>query len=319
MPEGREAASWPRRWGGGLLKAALTLAVTALILRVAGVGIVESARSVDFSALSLEPAFLVLSVALLLPAFVLQAWLWSGIVRDLGDRRPRLAVATGIVLVANLGRYVPFKLAQIAGLAMLARRAGLSAARAGTAAVTGQVVHLLAAVVVGGWAAYGSPDFPKGRALVVAAALLVALACAVGFGWIESLLEWALRRSGRSGAEISRPTRRRLLQWLGGYLIGWAVYGAAFYCLIRGAGFDAPPVVAAASFAGAYLVGYIAVFAPAGIGVREAALVSVLDPVLGLEASLAVALLQRVWITAAELVGAACGALVIRKPDPQEP
>lgn len=70
------------------------------------------------------------------------------------------------------------------------------------------------------------------------------------------------------------------------------------------------------AFAAAYFAGYLAVFAPAGLGVRESSLVGLLTPILGAEASLILSALQRVWITATELVAASAGAFVLRKPAP---
>ena len=75
-------------------------------------------------------------------------------------------------------------------------------------------------------------------------------------------------------------------------------------------------VVATTSFAAAYFAGYIALFAPAGIGVRESGLAGLLAPVVGAEAGIVLAALQRIWITGVELVGAAVGVLVLRRPPP---
>ena len=315
MPNKPPRRTGPRRWGAGLAKAALTVAVTWLILRGAGFRLAE-VRAIDLSVFEPDIPFLALSAVVLLAAFTAQAWLWSRILEDFGESRVPLPAATGMILVANLGRYIPGKIFQLAGLAALARRAGLSAARAGAAAVTGQVLHLLGAAVIGGWVAYGSPDFPKGVGLVTGSAILLALAGFLYFGGAGALLDWALRRSGHTG-ELPRSSRLRLLLWLGGYLLSWLIYGLAFFCLSLGAGLEVPLATATTAFAGAYLIGYIVLIAPAGIGVRESSLVFFLTPVLGPDASLVLAALQRVWITTAELAGAAAGAILIRKPSPK--
>lgn len=59
------------------------------------------------------------------------------------------------------------------------------------------------------------------------------------------------------------------------------------------------------AFAAAYVVGYLAVFAPAGAGIREGFLVLLLQPSMSAEAALVVALAARVWTTTVELVPAA--------------
>ena len=132
------------------------------------------------------------------------------------------------------------------------------------------------------------------------------------------LLRWVLRRSGHTG-DLPDPSGRGLLRLLPGYMLNWLVHGAAFACLSRGLGLDIGFGVATTAFAAAYFAGYVAVFAPAGIGIRESSLAGLLTPVLGLQASLVLAALQRVWITAAELLGAAAGALVLRRPGTDAP
>ncbi len=42
-----------------------------------------------------------------------------------------------------------------------------------------------------------------------------------------------------------------------------------------------PPLEALAAYPAAYVLGYVAIFAPAGIGIREGFLIAFLDPILG--------------------------------------
>ena len=301
-----------KRWGVRLGKALLTVVVTWLILRGAGFSLAE-AGDLDMSIVDPDLAFLATSVAVLLAAFVLQAWLWSRILAAFGEPGVPLHVAASLVMVANLGRYIPGKIFQLAGLAVLARRAGLSAVRAGAAAVAAQVVNLLAAAVLGAWVAYESPALPSGAALATGVTVLLGLSGFFCFGGAGALLGWALRRSGHEG-NLPTPGAPAFLAWLAGYLLSWVVYGLAFYCLAMGLGLGVPLPVAATAFASAYLVGYVLLFAPAGIGVRESVLAALLAPWAGPGGSLVLAGLQRVWITAVELAAAALGAVVLRKP-----
>ena len=317
MAPPREGSVAPRetrlkRWGVTLGKALLTVVVTWLILRGAGFRLSE-AGNLDMSIVDPDLAFLVASAAVLLAAFVLQAWLWSRILAAFGEPGVPLHVAASLVMVANLGRYIPGKIFHLAGLAVLARRAGLSGVRAGAAAVAAQVVNLLAAAVLGAWVAYESQAGPSGAALAAGLIVLLGLAGFLCFGGAGALLGWALRRSGHE-VDLPTPGAATLLVWLAGYLLSWLVYGLAFYCLGLGLGLEVPLPAAATAFAGAYLVGYLFLFAPAGIGVREGVLAALLTPWAGHGGSLVLAGLQRVWITAVELAGAALGAVVLRKP-----
>ena len=90
--------------------------------------------------------------------------------------------------------------------------------------------------------------------------------------------------------------------WVG-YLLNWIAYGFAFVLFVRGLGFSVGWLELMSSFAAAYLLGYIAIFAPAGLGVREGFLVAFLEPELA-GAAVGVAVLTRVWMTVVELLPA---------------
>ena len=102
--------------------------------------------------------------------------------------------------------------------------------------------------------------------------------------------------------------------------IQWLLYGMAFRLLAIGLLGD---TAAAGSwgfyitaFTESYLAGVIAVFAPAGLLVREAALISILTPVLGGADAVILAVAARIWHTALELLA---GALVLTIPVPPAP
>jgi len=310
--EGR-AGSGPgdaRRWGAAAVKVALAIALTWLILRAAGFQLAEAGSGVNWTLLRLDVAVLLLSMTALLAAFALQARLWAWLLTHFGGPPVRLAVATAMILVANMGRYIPGKIFQLAGLALLAKREGVSGMQAGAAAITGQLLNLLAAALVGGWAAYAAGSIPEGFGLAAGVAVVLAVVLLVGVGGAGRILRWSLRRSGHE-AEVVLPGRGVLALCLAGYIVGWAAYGLAFFWLARGAGLDVPLATAVTAFSGAYFVGYISLV-PGGIGVREGGLYVLLVSVLGPQGSLVLAALQRVWITVGELLGAVGGAVLLK-------
>ena len=100
-----------------------------------------------------------------------------------------------------------------------------------------------------------------------------------------------------------------MLRYFGMYLLNWLLYCGAFVFFVQGLGFFALDGLTLVSvYAGAYLLGYAAFFAPAGIGVREGFLIAFLRPELGAGA-VGIAILTRLWMTVVELVPAAGLAL----------
>ena len=61
-------------------------------------------------------------------------------------------------------------------------------------------------------------------------------------------------------------------------------------------------VALARAFIASYLIGYLALVAPGGLGVREGAITFLLTPMVGPGPAAGLALLSRLWITATELM-----------------
>jgi hypothetical protein len=89
-------------------------------------------------------------------------------------------------------------------------------------------------------------------------------------------------------------------------LASWVPYGLQVWLLAVRLG--APPgravVLSIGGFAFAWSVGFVAVFVPAGVGVREVLLVAVLGTVLSTGDATAIALVSRLLMTAGDLCAA---------------
>jgi len=260
-----------------------------------------------------EPLGLLAASLLLFAGYAGSAVIWGRMVSDLGG--PRLPGWTSVQLfmVANLGRYVPGKVWQIAGLAALARRRGVPASTATAAAVLGQGLALVAATAVGLGALVGGPTRLASWAPWAAAA--------VGAGVVLGLLPPVFRRLAALWFRLARQEEPeglgslQALGWLALYGVNWVVYAVAFWMLVASLGVDAPLLPVASAFAAAYVLGYVMIFAPAGLGVREGFLVALLTPHLGPGPSGAAAVVARLWTTGVELVPAALFWVRIVKED----
>jgi hypothetical protein len=145
-----------------------------------------------------------------------------------------------------------------------------------------------------------------GAALV---ALLIAIHPKI-IGWMVAIAARVLRR---------RPfevtfTYPQLLRYLGLYVINWLLFGVALYVFIRSFyPLDVSSILfltGAFSFAG--MMGIVAVFAPAGLGVREGILALFLGQVMPVPVALVVSVASRVWLTIVELGSVGLVYLMIR-------
>ena len=299
----REAGSPLRRALARGAQLGLTVLVTWLILEQLGPGLSELATTEGLA----PPrwGWLTASCLVLAAGYAASGWIWGRMVRDLGGPRLSTGRAVRIYLVANLGRYVPGKLWQIAGLALLARRGGVPPAVATAAAVVGQAVGLAAATLIGLLAVLQSEggvgasvvwSVLGGSALVVAAVTIPALFRPFVRLWLRIV-------PGQSPDDVTVGTLEGL-RWLALYTLNWAGYALAFWLLVRGLSLQGDLFMVGPAFAAAYVFGYAALFAPAGLGVREASLIALLAPTLGPAGAALAATAGRVWTTAVEVIPA---------------
>jgi uncharacterized membrane protein YbhN (UPF0104 family) len=282
---------------------ALTVVVTWFILERLGPGIGAMAAS-EVANVTPRWAWIAAACLLLAAGYATSALIWGRMVRDLGGPRLAPADAVRIYLVANLGRYVPGKLWQIAGLALLARGKGVPPSVATAAAFVGQAVALAGAMLIALIALAQAPPPLAGLApfaLVGTAAVVLVVTIP---GIFRPLLRlWMRWVPGDAPAEVPIGALEGL-RWLALYTLNWGGYALAFWLLMRGLSLPGSPLVLGPAFAAAYVVGYLALFAPAGLGVREGAMVVLLSPIVGAGAAALAAVVARVWTTVVEVVPA---------------
>jgi uncharacterized membrane protein YbhN (UPF0104 family) len=221
--------------------------------------------------------------------------------------------AARIWTVSNLGRYVPGKLWQIGAMGMMAQRARVSAIAATGSAILNVVVNLVAGfavVALFGWPLLNLPALGGIRTGV-----LFIVACVTGLTLLPvalpPFLRWLTRLTGRDLAVGPLPPIAIFLSLIGN-LVAWLLYGVAFALFARGVlGSSQGPLTAyVAVYALSYLVGYLVLFAPAGVGFREAAMIALLPAAHLADPSQAtiLAVTSRLWLTALEI---APGALFL--------
>ncbi|MEM7417386.1 MAG: lysylphosphatidylglycerol synthase domain-containing protein [Gemmatimonadota bacterium] len=297
-------ASDLKRWLLLAAQLAATILVTWFVVDRAGVSL-DGLRDFDVAGWTLRPGLLLLSCALLAAGYLVTGALWGRITRDLGGGATPWFAAARLFMIANLGRYIPGKVWQIAGLAALATQRGIPGPKAAAAAIVGQGVAIVAASTIGAGRLWTYADGAGWRWLVPV--VLVAL---ILIGLVPAVFSATSRlwfRVARSEVPAELDSRHGA-EWLGIGLASWLVYAGAFWLLVRGLGYDVALLDTASSFAAAYVLGYLFIPAPAGLGIREGALVFFLAGSLGPNgavAASAVAALARLWTTAVEVVLAA--------------
>ncbi|MDQ3810830.1 MAG: hypothetical protein M3336_11115 [Chloroflexota bacterium] len=248
--------------------------------------------------------FIAASCAVVFLTYALLIEVWRVVLRGWDARLP-FAEAARIWVISNLGRYVPGKVWQLGSMAMMAREQGVPGVAAAGSAIAVTLLHTVAGFIV--VAVTGMRVLDISRAGVV---LLAALSMSI------VLLPWLLPPIGTlagrvTGRSLRIPPLPARLLWfsLAASAVAWVMYGLAFRLFavgVLGHATGAAPVYIAV-FTGSYLLGFLALFAPGGLVVREAVMASALAKA-GTSAGAAIVLViaSRLWLTALEIVPALC-------------
>lgn len=248
--------------------------------------------------LRVAPAWIAGSSLLVFMTYVMQIESWRRILAGWGQRLPFSPAARAWSL-ANLGRYVPGKVWSVAGLVVLAERAGVQRAPAAASAIVIQAVSLGSGVaVVAAATPHSAPPARLALAGVAAVATIAVLVWRPTAVWLSRLV---------SAAKALEPLQvRAVLASAALTVLTWVTYGAAFWMLAQGLIPQAalPVSTAVGAFTLGYILGLLALFAPGGVGVRELVLVGLVTPFLGSGGAVAVSVASRVLLTLTETMAA---------------
>jgi uncharacterized membrane protein YbhN (UPF0104 family) len=236
---------------------------------------------------------------------------WRETLAGLGDRLP-VRVAARIFYVGQLAKYVPGSIWSIVGQVELARIHGVRRERTATAGIVVLIISLSMALILG-LLAVPSLLASEDPLYAGVALLLVPLAVVLHpkvLAWLVSTGLRLLRRPPPS-TSLSGATIRRVALLS---LVNNGLLGLQLWQLTVDLGEDTwtllPRAVGAYGIATA--LGLVAVPIPAGAGVREAALVLVLSPELGVAGATLVAVLARLILTVSDLAIAGVATVATR-------
>jgi uncharacterized membrane protein YbhN (UPF0104 family) len=308
------AGEAPTRPWTALLGGAGRVATVALPLAGAALVTWAIVRGWDRTEAALGNAdvrWLVATEAAACAAMVLIAVLWRSAMGVLGAALAPVETAA-LYFKGEVAKYVPGSVWAVVGRAELARRHGLSPSAAYGSVVLslGALFLACAAVAAGGLpftsGTVGSP--PAWALILVVVAGLAALHPAVlGRVWERAAKRWPVSAE----RPPPTPTWAASLGLVARYMPAWLLVSVATWCASRALTPHPGWANTVSATTVSWLAGFVAVPAPGGIGVREAAFVAASNLPAGVAA--AVAVVCRLAFMAADGGGAAVGALVARR------
>jgi glycosyltransferase 2 family protein len=281
----------------------------AILLVFVAKALVSQWRQFRDTPLVIAPSWplILLSALIVLATYALLVETWRRILASWGSRMS-FGDAARIWSVSNLGRYLPGKqLWQIGAMSTMAEGVNVSPVAAAGSAVLNTIVNIATGflvALVAGWRSFDT--LSSGRTGVGIGVMAVALGGVLLLpSALPYLLSVARRVTGRK-LDLGPIPRRAIVIALVGNITAWLLYGAAFEVFCHGIVGQSPGTYAdyLTAYAWPYILGYLAIVAPGGIGVRDSALLLAL-PALGLATppqAAVITVTSRLWLTVLELI-----------------
>jgi glycosyltransferase 2 family protein len=333
QPAQAQAAAPPRRRGRAILFLILKLLATATVLVFVVKALGEGFASIPWSEVTFLPKYVILAVAAMMMSKLLSCTTYSVMLGEYG-RKAGWRIMMAAAWLPPMGKYIPGKVASVAWAIMLlgARRipAGVVAQTVFLQGALGVVVGLVVAVplvilqpeLFEKLASWLPGRFGAHSAWMWCVLLIVTGVIVLHPRVLFPIMDWAMRRLKRAPIESSVSIKMYLLAATT-MVAQWICLGAASWCLARSIQADAVKLVSAADLplfisatALANCVGFLVLFAPAGLGPREAILLPALSSVLANWAASIVVVSTRLMQVALEVVLAGIGYLLLRSAGP---
>lgn len=297
--------------------------LVAIVLLAAAAWYVGDALAGNLSRLRTEveapgPLFwsggtLVLALMLVYPL------LWLLILRGVGVPL-RVAPAYAIWWLTNLGKYIPGKAWMVLGRVYLAREHGKGRLLESFA---WEFVINCSSSLIAGLLLFWGPGGHRALWPLVAAAALLSLVPLARPDLVQKVMQAPLAWIGRGTWEGGvRMRRGPYVAALALATLGWLAWGVAHTWMLAGIGLDAPYWAVTGAYSLAWVLGYVVLVLPAGLGVREGVLQFLMAPFLVTGGAALFALVSRTVIVLAEAVAGLVGLLMWRRlsvPPPSVP
>lgn len=227
--------------------------------------------------------------------------IWRSLLFKLSSKLP-FRKAFKIWFSSNLGKYIPGKIWTVMGMIYMCENEGIPKAATMTSAIVNQMLTIIGGLALvfllsGTKLFSGIPKFSYFPLILV---FVLSLTPRV----MEKILNWGLKILKREPIKVNLSFKENLIFTLF-FMLAWGVYGIAFSIFIRSLT-DYPlelwPVLTSI-FAFSYILGFLSIFVPGGLGVREGLLVFYLSGYFPLPVATLIALLSRLWMTTAEVSG----------------
>jgi len=212
--------------------------------------------------------------------------------------------ANRIWFLSQLGKYAPGKVWMVLGRIYLSQKESISKRVSSVSIVIEMILSVISSTIIFLLSLVLKSKAKFENDILFSSLIVVAGVIALHPNLLKKFSNFFLVRLKREPLELEIRYHEILLL-LTYYLAMWAFFGLAFYLFINS--ITSVPIskllIMTGIFAVSWIIGFLALFAPGGLGVREGILAFFLSFYFPASVAIMLSLLSRLWITAAEISG----------------
>jgi uncharacterized membrane protein YbhN (UPF0104 family) len=293
------------------LKKILPIVIIAVIFLFLGKNLIENWSSIPFDQLHFNIWLLILSFLFLIPHFLSYSKSWQVIMRTLGHPIS-FWQSFWMIATTQIAKYLPGRVWYMVGRVYVGKKEELDEQSLAVSMILETCLLIASIGSIFLISAFIAGNFDFISLLVYSIPLIVALVILV-----PRILQWIINiglrilKKPRKDLKLTYLKNLRLSFW---FFILWFAQIIGFYFLINAIYYiplSRIPNLAAA-YALSWLIGYIVIFAPGGLGVREGTMTFLLSSVLPTPLAIVISFITRIWITLFEVLVFFIGLIIMK-------
>ena len=279
---------------------AVTILVAYFIVRV----LLKNWLAVRQSLSNLKVSDAVVSVLLMAISFLIMTYLWHLVIKKY-NRHISFIQAWYIYMKTTIIRYIPGNIWGLAAKAYMLTKLGLNKSEAIFILIFESAILVLSGIIT-----YFLTLAAMGSVLLNICLAIIAVLLGIFVGWPHLFLKF-LRQFYKEINVRTLPIPF-IMKLMAGYIFYWLISGFSFYFLAQS--IDAMSsgrfLVLTGIFAISWVIGFLSLITPSGLGVREVSIIYFLGKIIASPVATVVAILARIVFILSELICFALSYLV---------
>ncbi len=265
--------------------------------------IIKNWDKINFNELTINWTYLLLALIPFILHIFLYAAIWKKLLTLVGTKISFIE-ANNIYANSQFWRYIPGRVMLFVRRIMLCTKKGISNWDASLSIILELTALLISAVATAIFTSVFWPNTPSSTKIIFAALSITIIVATIFIPKFSKLITSLIQKFMK--VKNKNPTiHYENLPWiLLAYALTWTLQGTGLY-LIAASVYDAPLTllpVCIGIFAISWVVGFMGILTPGGVGIREGVLILLAAPFMPTNIIIITAVISRIYITLAEII-----------------